>query len=98
MAFCPRDAGQAMMTSHAGVGEGLGIGLADAVVGDQHLDLADAQIRAKARRPTFELSAATTTRPARLAISRLMLASPSWCAVARPRRRSRPRRVSRCRG
>jgi Histidine kinase-like ATPase domain len=40
------------------------------------------QIRANARRPALELSATIATRLACRAISRLMLASPSCCAVA----------------
>ena len=43
---------------------------------------AAAQILANARRPTLELSAATTTWAARSASSRAVLASPSWCAMA----------------
>jgi len=40
------------------------------------------QIRANAWRPALELSATITIPPACLAISRLMPAEPSWCAVA----------------
>ena len=43
---------------------------------------AGVQIRANARWPTLELSATMTTLRAFRPISRLMLASPSWCAVA----------------
>ena len=43
---------------------------------------AGVQIRAKARCPTLELSATMITWRACRPISRLMLASPSWCAVA----------------